>query len=699
MTDHHQLSNFIWQIADLLRGPYRRPQYERVMLPMTVLRRFDCVLAPTKEQVLEKYRHIKNNQNLQGEALDSILNKVSGQRFNNRSELDFERLKSDPNNIDQHLISYIKGFSANIREIFDRFEFETEIERMREANILFLVVSKFCDVNLHPDVVDNLQMGSLFEDLIRRFNEAANETAGDHFTPREVIRLMVAILFDPDDEILTRKGIVQKILDPACGTGGMLAEAQNYLREHNAEAKLYVFGQDFNPRAYAIAASDLLMKGNEKSDIRFGDSLIDDQFDDDTFGYLIANPPFGVDWKKQQKEVKREHDKRGFAGRFGAGLPRVSDGSLLFLQHMISKFEPYSPKTLKFGSRLAIVFNGSPLFTGGAGSGESEIRKWVIENDWLEAIIALPEQMFYNTGIGTYIWIVTNRKAKHRQGKIQLIDARTFYVPMRRSLGDKRRKLGERNLDDGETNSKREEPDHIGDIVRLYGEFKENDFSKIFSNEVFGYNRVPIERPLRLVYQMNIDRKSRFLDAVPHLLDDVQAIDKELGREPREDWSEFDRLMDRLLKQRDSKWRKPERKLFRDVFTDKDPEAKPVVLKQRKASDDPNARIWGWFPVEGEKRERMYEPDGQLRDFENVPLVTVEDEERNEKEIVDYFSNEVEPHVADSWADKEKIRSAYEINFNRYFYKYTPPRPLAEIDADLTKMEAEILRLLREVTA
>jgi len=699
MPDQHQLSNFIWQIADLLRGPYRQPQYERVMLPMTVLRRFDCVLAPTKAQVLEKYRHVKDNPNFQGEALDSILNQVSGQRFNNRSDLDFESLKSDPNNIDRHLISYIKGFSTNVREIFERFEFETEIERMREANILYLVVAKFCDVNLHPDLVDNLQMGLLFEDLIRRFNEAANETAGDHFTPREVIRLMVSILFDPDNDILTQKGIVQKILDPACGTGGMLAEAQNYLREHNAEAKLWVFGQDFNPRAYAIAASDLLMKGNEKSDIRFGDSLLDDRFREDTFGYLIANPPFGVDWKKQQKEVKREHERFGFAKRFGAGLPRVSDGSLLFLQHMISKFEPYKPEIRKYGSRLAIVFNGSPLFTGGAGSGESEIRKWVIENDWLEAIIALPEQMFYNTGIGTYIWIVTNRKAEHRKGRIQLIDGRTFYVPMRRSLGDKRRKLGERTANDAASNSRRKEPDHIGELVRLYGKFEENEFSKVFSNEMFGYNRVPIERPLRLVYQMNIDRKSRFLDAVPHLLDDVQAIDKELGREPRENWTEFDRLMDKLLKQRDSRWKRPERKLFRDVFTEKEPDAKPVVLRERRASDEPHARVWGWFAVEGKRLERMYEPDGQLRDFENVRLVAVEDAERNEKEIVDYFSDEVEPHVGDSWADREKIRSAYEINFNRYFYRYTPPRPLVEIDADIKKMEEEIIKLLHEVTA
>ncbi|AMW27079.1 type I restriction-modification system subunit M [Arthrospira platensis] len=673
-VDHQQLSNFIWQIADLLRGPYRPPQYERVMLPMTVLRRFDCILAPTKQDVLDKYQQCKDR--FKDEALDSMLNKAAGPdfRFHNRSEFTFEKLKGDPNNIDKHLVTYINSFSKNIREIFERFEFTAEIEKMNEANILYLVVSKFCDVNLHPNQVDNIAMGSIFEDLIRRFNELANETAGDHFTPREVIRLMVDILFDPDDDILT-KPVICRLLDPACGTGGMLSESQNYLRENNKEAQLWVFGQDFNPRAYAIAASDLLIKGNEQSAIQFGDSLTDDQYSGETFDYFLANPPFGVDWKKQQKDVKREHEKFGFAGRFGAGLPRVNDGSLLFLQHQISKFEPYQPDSDKKGSRLAIVFNGSPLFTGGAGSGESEIRKWIIENDWLEAIVALPEQMFYNTGIGTYIWIVTNRKQKHRQGKIQLIDARHRWQPMRRSLGDKRRYMGEED---------------IAIVVQEYGNFVETETSKIFKNEDFGYNRVPIERPLRLLYQMDTDRKLRFLDGVPHLLEDVQAIDKQLGREPRPDWNEFDRLMNDLLKQRSSRWKKAEQKLFRDVFTEREPEAEPVILKQRKAKDEPYARVWGWFPVAGKKIELMYEPDSKLRDFENVNL---------QDEVTRYFLEEVEPHVSDAWADGAKIRSAFEINFNRYFYKYTPPRPLAEIDSDIKQMEEEIIKLLREVTA
>jgi type I restriction enzyme M protein len=680
MADHHQLSNFIWQVADLLRGPYRPPQYERVMLPLTVLRRFDCVLAPTKVKVLKAYAKWQDKPDA---VRDPILNKITGERFHNHSEFSFEGtddgsgkrkggLKGDPDNIDKHLIAYINGFSKNIRDIFDRFEFTAEIEKLREANILYLVVSKFCEVDLHPNVMDNIEMGLLFEDLVRRFNELANETAGDHFTPREVIRLMVDLLFDPDDDVLT-KPLICKMLDPTCGTGGMLAEAQNYLRENNAEAKLYVFGQDFNPRAYAIAASDLLLKRNDKSDIQFGDTLIDDQFPEDRFDYLIANPPFGVDWKKQQKEVKQEHDCYGFAGRFGAGLPRVNDGSLLFLQHMVSKFEPVDPKQKKNGSRLAIVFNGSPLYTGGAGSGESEIRKWVIENDWLEAIVALPEQMFYNTGIGTYIWVVTNRKHAHRKGKVQLIDGRELWQPMRRSLGDKRRYMGEAD---------------IVAIVQEYGRFTESKTSKIFDNEDFGYNRVPIERPLRLLYEMTLERKSDFLDQAPHLLDDVQMIDKKLGRSPRTDWNEFDQLLKNLLVQRKSKWTAAERKFFRETFTDVEPDAVPVVAKERKAKKELNARVWGWFPVGDGRWERLYEPDTKLRDYENVEL---------KDEVVRYFCEEVEPHVADAWADGEKIRSAYEVNFNRYFYEYQPPRPLVEIDADLREMEEKILHLLREV--
>src|ERR1035437_7185299 len=483
MPDHNYFANLIWQIADLLRGPYRPPQYERVMLPMTVLRRFDCVLAPTKAKVLTEFEKRKGGK-LEGDALDSKLNDAAGQRFHNHSPLNFEKLKGDPDNIEKHLVSYIKGFSANVRGIFEFFEFENEIERMREANILYLVVSKFCEVELHPSTVPNEQMGLIFENLIRRFNELANETAGDHFTPREVIRLMVNVLFIHDDALLAAPGTVRKLLDPACGTGGMLAEAQNYLREHHAEAQLYVYGQDYNKRAFATAASDMLMKQVDHNgggnNVRFGDSFTDDQFASETFDYFLTNPPFGVDWKKQQKEIQQEHDKRGFDGRFGAGLPRVNDGSLLFLQHMISKFEPLRPAEQKHGSRLAIVFSGSPLFTGGAGSGESDIRKWIIENDWLEAIIALPEQMFYNTGIGTYVWIVTNRKERQRKGKIQLLDARDVWTAgggedNKHSLGDKRRHITASQIDE---------------IVKHYGRQVDGETSKTFDNADFGYTRV-----------------------------------------------------------------------------------------------------------------------------------------------------------------------------------------------------------------
>ena len=660
--DHNYFANLIWQIADLLRGPYRPPQYERVMLPMTVLRRFDCVLAPTKAKVLAAYRQRKGGK-LKGDALDSVLDQAAGQRFHNHSELDFDRLQGDPDHIAEHLVSYIAGFSGNVRRIFfEYFEFETEIERMNEAHILYLVVSQFRNVDLHPDRVPNDQMGLLFENLIRRFNELANETAGDHFTPREVIRLMVDILFIEDDELLATPGAVRKLLDPACGTGGMLAEAQNYLREHHPKARLYVYGQDYNKRAYATAASDMLMKqvdhNGAADNVRFGDSFTDDRFGGETFDYFLTNPPFGVDWKKQKNDVRREHEKLGFAGRFGAGLPRINDGSLLFLQHMVAKFEPVRPAEHKHGSRLAIVLSGSPLFTGGAGSGESEIRRWIIENDWLEAIVALPEQMFYNTGIGTYVWIVTNRKEKRRRGKIQLLDARACWTPggspdSRRSLGDKRRHIA---------------APQIAEIVRLYGRFAEEEHSKIFDNADFGHTRVTVERPLRLRYRMTTDDKARFLNARPSLLRDVQAIDRALGRKPLRDWNRVRERMGDLLDKRGSKWRKTDRSLFRHVFTQTDPDAEPVA-------------------VEGVGDG--CEPDPALRDFENVPLA---------QDVDEYFAREVEPHVPDAWMDRAKDRIGYEINFNRHFYRYTPPRRLEEIDADLKEAEDEVSRLLREVT-
>ncbi len=674
-ADHNAFANLIWQIADLLRGPYRPPQYERVMLPMTVLRRFDCVLAETKAKVVAAHEKHKGGK-LTGEALDSTLNKVAGQRFHNRSPLDFEKLKGDPDNINKHLVSYIKGFSTNIQRIFEYFEFEAEIEKMHEANILYLVVSKFADVDLHPSNVPNQEMGRIFENLIRRFNELANETAGDHFTPREVIRLMVNLLFIHDDKLLATGGTVRKLLDPACGTGGMLAEAQRYLREHNTEAKLYAYGQEYNKRAFATAASDMLMKevshNGGGDNVRFGDIFTEDQFQSETFDYFLSNPPFGVDWKKQQKAIEDEHKKFGFDKRFGAGLPRVNDGALLFLQHMWSKREEVKPKEHKEGSRLALVFSGSPMFTGGAGSGESEIRKWLLESDWLEAIVALPESMFYNTGIGTYVWVVTNRKEQRRKGKVQLLDARDVWTAggsedSKRSLGDKRRHMTIAQIDE---------------VVRLYGKFEKGPRSKIFDNADFGYTRVTIERPLRLRYQMTADDKARFLDACPHLLDDAQAIDKALGREPRLDWPATWDEIEVLLKKRGSRWKATEQKLFRSVFTQRDAKAEAV----------PAGGLGSGF-----------EADADLRDSENVPL---------KEDIAAYFDREVKPHVPDAWMpgvsvkdgkavviDESKARPGYEISFNRYFFTFTPPRSLHDIDTELQRAEDEVLRLLREVVA
>jgi type I restriction enzyme M protein len=463
-----------------------------------------------------------------------------------------------------------------------------------------------------------------------------------------------------DDELLTKPGTVRKMLDPTCGTGGMLSEARKYLREHNLGAKLYVYGQDFNPRSYAVAASDLLLRTDptdaETSTIKFGDTLIDDQFIGERFDYFLANPPFGVDWKRQQKDVVREHEKFGFAGRFGAGTPRVNDGALLFLQHMVAKFERVDTAKSLDGSRLAIVFNGSPLFTGGAGSGESEIRKWIIENDWLEAIVAMPEQMFYNTGIGTYVWIVTNRKEPRREGKMQLIDARERWQPLRRSLGDKRREFSDA---------------HITDIVREYGDMQGSDTNKLFDNQDFGYNRLTIERPLRLTFQISLERKERFLDACPDLLDDLQAIDKTIGRAARLDWNAIWKQVQALLKARESKWRATQAKAFRDAFTEVDPTAEAVIVKKTGSQID-------------------YEADPKLRDFENVPL---------KQDVQAYFEREVRPHVPDAWIAHDKTKVGYEINFNRHFYRFTPPRLLAEIDADLKRAEDEILRLLSVVTA
>ncbi|MEO0776448.1 MAG: class I SAM-dependent DNA methyltransferase [Bacteroidota bacterium] len=469
-----QTANFIWEIANLLRGDYKQSDYGKVILPLTVLRRLDCVLAPTKDQVLA---HLPTLKSTPVQNIDPILNRKAGLKFHNRSPYGFDNLIADPDNIAANLRNYINGFSENAREIIEYFDFDKQIDRLDKSNLLYLVIKRFQEVDMHPDTLSNVEAGYLFEELIRKFAELSNETAGEHFTPREVIRLMVNLLFIADQNVLTQLGIIKTLYDPAGGTGGMLTVADEYVRELNPDAQLRLFGQEINPESYAIFKADMLIKGNETNNIKFGNSFTEDGLPDESFDYMLSNPPFGVSWKKVQKEIKREYEDLGFVGRFGAGLPRVSDGSLLFLQHMMSK-----RKTEGQGSRLAIVFNGSPLFTGNAGSGESEIRRWVFENDYLEAIIALPDQLFYNTGIATYIWIVDNKKSAERKGKVQLINAVSFFEKMSKSLGNKRHQIS---------------PEQIATITQTYGDFSEGEYCKIFDTTDFGYHRITVERPKR----------------------------------------------------------------------------------------------------------------------------------------------------------------------------------------------------------
>jgi type I restriction enzyme M protein len=473
------LSSFIWSVADLLRGDYKQSEYGKVILPFTVLRRLDCVLEPTKSAVLEELAKRKKA----GLNPEPFLLRKSGQLFYNTSQLDLRKLMGDQDHIGENLRAYIQAFSPAVRDIFESFDFHTQIDRLTKCGLLYLVTEKFANIDLHPDLVSNAQMGLVFEELIRRFAELSNETAGEHFTPREVIRLMVNLLFIEDDDALTKPGIVRSIYDPAAGTGGMLSVAGEHLASLNPEARLVMYGQELNPESYAICKADMLIKGQDIANIVFGNTLSNDSLPGKHFDYMLSNPPFGVEWRKIEREIRKEHEQQGFNGRFGPGVPRVSDGSLLFLLHLISKMRP----AVDGGSRFGIVLNGSPLFTGGAGSGESEIRRYVLENDLLEAIIGLPTDMFYNTGINTYIWIVSNRKLAARKGKVQLIDASSFWQKMRKSLGSKRKELG---------------PEHIEEITRIFGKFEEIardrvPISRIFRNEEFGYRTITVERPQR----------------------------------------------------------------------------------------------------------------------------------------------------------------------------------------------------------
>ncbi|HXG60426.1 MAG TPA: class I SAM-dependent DNA methyltransferase [Planctomycetota bacterium] len=669
MNNFSDKVSFIWSVADLLRGPYRPNQYKDVMLPMTVLRRLDCVLEPTKEKVHERHKSLEGGK---VKNVEPILCRVTGVPFYNTSRYTFEKLKGDPNHIAANLTNYIKGFSSRAREIIEHFGFEEHIARLDKADRLFLLVSKFCEIDLHPERVSNLEMGYIFEELIRKFNEASNEEAGDHFTPREVIRLMVNLLFLPDTDILTTKGIVKTLYDPACGTGGMLSVSEEYVRELNPDARLEVFGQDYNPQAYAICGSDMMIKGQNIDNIRFGDSFTEDHFAGKKFDYMLANPPFGVKWEAEEKFIVKEHEEQGFGGRFGAGLPRINDGSFLFLQHMISKMK--DPK--EGGTRLAIVFNGSPLFTGSAGSGESEIRRWIIENDWLEGIVALPDQLFYNTGIFTYLWIVTNRKEKHRRGKIQLVDATGFFKKMRKSLGNKRNEICDPQRDE---------------ITRLYGDFKEGEHVRIFENKDFGYRRITVERPLRLNFAVTEDRLARLREAGPFraLAESRKRKDTKAAAVEEEEGRKAQVAILNALRGLASEGTFKNRAAFGKVVEDRLKEAgvkctAPVykAILESLAERDETADVC--TDAEGHP-----EPDPELRDYENVPL---------KEDIGAYMAREVLPHVPDAWVDESKTKVGYEINMNRYFYKYVPPRPLAEIEADLKRIEKEIADQLSEVT-
>ena len=660
---------FIWSVADLLRGVYKQSEYGRVILPLTVLRRLDCVLEPTKDKVLE--RAAKLPADLENRA--PILMHAAGESFYNTSKHTFKTLLADPDNVAPNLRNYIAGFSESARDIIDKFNFDTQIDRLDQHNLLYLVVSRFADLDMRPEVVSNLEMGYIYEELIRRFSELSNETAGEHFTPREVIRLMVNLLLADDDELLTAPGIVKTMLDPACGTGGMLSVSEEYLRNLNPQGRLHVYGQEVNAETYATCRSDMLIKGLDASRIRFGNSFDNDQHPSRRFDYLLANPPFGVEWKMVANHVRSEHKTKGFAGRFGAGLPRINDGSFLFLQHMISKMK----RPDEGGARLAIVFNGSPLFTGAAGSGESEIRRWIIENDWLEAVVALPDQLFYNTGISTYFWVVTNRKSPKRRGKVQLIDARESWTKMRKSLGNKRKQISD---------------DQITELTRLYGAFEEGPRVKIFPNESFGFLRITVERPLRLRWEITDET----LTAV--------ATDKKISKIPSLDQEQ---LVDELRANRGVSYdtEKDAKAIAREALASamsKKPTPLVNAVTAALAVRDPDA------PVDTNRKGKP-KPDTTLRDYENVPLptrrVTHEtDTSRRlntpeyQTAISDYLETEVHPYVPDAWHDPTKTKIGYEIPLTRHFHTYTPPRPLHQIDQEIETLEAEIQALLAEVT-
>ena len=716
---HDELRAKIWEIANRLRGPYRPPQYRLVMLPMVVLRRLDCVLEPTKEAVLKRQDELEA-QRMPETAIDRLLGKVADPNrkhpLYNTSPYTFARLLGDAENIAPNLVSFINGFSPTARHIFERFKFSDQIEKLDAKNRLFTVVQAMADVDLHPDRIDNLQMGYLFEYLVMRFNEQANEEAGDHFTPREVIRLMANLIYTGEQDVY-RPGIYRKIYDPACGTGGMLSESEKLILSQNERAQLALYGQEYNDESWAICCSDMLIKDEDTNNIVLGDTLGDgktgDGFEGERFHYLMANPPFGVDWKDQKDVVQREHRTVGFSGRFGAGLPAIDDGSLLFLQHMISKMHPYKEADEdQPGSKIAIVFNGSPLFSGDAGSGPSNIRRWIIENDWLDAIVALPDQLFYNTGIFTYVWLVTNRKPPERRGYVQLIDGTWFFQKMKRSLNNKRNEITE---------------EQIRHLTRVYGNFNNGEeaaveiegetetrvISRIFENREFGFLKVTVERPLRMNFEATPERILK--------LEDQTAFANLAKSKKRKDAAAAEREIVEGRKRQDAIRAALESLAGNGCYMDRAAfEADVMAIAKGAGIRIPAPIRKAIFAALGESdpaaeicrdaKERP-EPNSELRDTENIPLppgtqlplpMDFGPDKPNDRlvdafrnDIDDYIAREVLPHVPDAWVDYSKTKVGYEIPINRHFYVYKPPRPLDQIEADINRLEGEIAVLLK----
>lgn len=679
MTNFQSKVSLIWNIAELLRGSWKQHEYQDVILPLTVLKRLDSVLAETKQEVLAEFNKHHGKINTA-----PVLRSITKVGFYNTSPYDFFKLLDDQKDIAKNLRNYINGFSENVQQIIEKFDFDKHLARLEGGNLLYLIIKEFNKVDLHPDVVSNLEMGYLFEELIRRFSEQSNETAGEHYTPREVIQLMVETMFTMDESFLQKDHLIKTIYDPCCGTGGMLSVAKKFIQEEiNPKANIYLYGQELNPVTYAICKADMLIKGEDADKIKGGEkdhskasTLSNDQFHENHFDYLLSNFPFGVDWKKDKEAVDREAS-RGFAGRFGAGRPRTSDGQLLFMQHILSKMQ----NVVDGGSRVAVVANGSPLFTGDAGSGESEIRRWILENDWLEAIVALPDQLFYNTGISTYIWFLTNRKPAERKGKVQLIDARNFYKKMRKSLGSKRHEIGD---DDRAT------------IKKLYVDYKENKHSKTFKNTDFAFRQITVERPLRLNFQVTPERIEQVKEQSGFQALSTSKKKGELATNEIEDGIALQNTILSVLETFDAtlyKNREAFLKVFDTHFKNAELKLAPALKKAILAGlSERNEEADVCTDNKGNP-----EPDSELRDTENVPY---------EEDIYEYFKREVLPFAPDAWIDESKRddrdgklgRVGYEIPVTRHFYEYIPPRPLEEIEKDIEEVENELLTMLQKLT-